>query len=663
MHGAVICNSRTKLRITNSIFKSNIASYSRIGSGGAISSVFSNYCVISNCSFIENQGGTVVMFGTRLKIETSKFENNIDKYREGGAVYSNGSTHVLISGSSFLGNKAHGNGAALYSYAAEKIVQIISSLFKNNIVFSGERSGGAISSFKSTKVYIFNSSFIANEAKGFGSAISSIDDYMIIYSYKFNWNRATCGGAIICRLSWQGFDIEISSFIGNSATICGGAILLRGHLLFISSSTFSNNTALHPEGTGGALQLELNTFAKKSLDPLRDIIEIFHCNFSDNLASFRGGTIMGDGWTVSVYNSSFQSSSYFHNDGFFGGEFIYSTCLLFLEYVLLEDKDVFSARNSLILHAIKRDCTYCHVLLKKEVHINCLNGKKIQNTNQTTFNHPNIFSFLEVSCSFCPQNSYSLSAGRIALLPHNNLIKKTTVKCNYCPSGGVCNKGKIQAINNFWGYITDEKFKFYTCPFGYCCFGNERKTYSSCHERRTGPLCGNCESGFTENLLNAECLAPVSCRNSWFWLLGAMVGIAYLIVFMYLDEITNAVEVLLIPNFVLRYFRRSAKGQIKIVLSKLHRQILLIKQKCSPFHQIQYITDDICMESLENEENFNEIQSTTELLSDSEMHEERQGDVSLNEESGVNIFPGLLKIITFFYQSNVLLKIYSGSKS
>ena len=74
---------------------------------------------------------------------------------------------------------------------------------------------------------------------------------------------------------------------------------------------------------------------------------------------------------------------------------------------------------------------------------------------------------------------------------------------------------------------------------------------------------------------------------------------------------------------------------------------------------IQYITNDVSVEETESEERPEDTLGDLELVCDGEM----LPSTELCKDSEENIFPALLKIIIFFYQVNILFKIYSGSKS
>ena len=589
----------------------------------------------------------------KLLVKMSLLKNNIAEYGGGGAVYSYDSPHFTILNSSFIENKAKLAGGAVVNYRGK--LKIKTSLFKSN----NAPIGGAIASVTGKNSTISESSFVANEAKLMGGAIHFNNGSLRIKSSSFSRNRANQGGTIFYSLYGQTLAINSSSFIGNDAAN-GGTIFFAGKRLLVTSSVFDSNTAHGPGGEGGALNLQHD---KRSIKSKRGKISITHCIFHGNLASFRGGAIFADSWSLQISHSLFQSSPYPHNESYFGGEFIYSFCTVTLEHTSFKDVDSYNAHNSLIIH-VHRPNVAMNLTFKTDVYIKCLSGKNIEMLNKKTrkHNHPNSFEFLEVSCSLCPKNLYSLSAGHIYSFLSNNSVEKKQIKCKRCPFGGNCDKGKIQATEAFWGYVSEEEIRFNSCPFRYCCSGKECKNYSSCHTGRTGTLCGTCEKGLTENLMNADCLEHTSCEHPWYWLVIAIAGIIYLIMLVYLDQMAKAVKVLLIPSYCLNHSRSSYKDKLIIIWSKIGKQIRSVRQKLSLTGKIQVLTDDVYIEVLGGEETTEEVKATRNEP-ELQRHEKMQEVISSQQAGEVNFFAGLLKIIIFFYQTNVLFKVHTGSKS
>ena len=140
-------------------------------------------------------------------------------------------------------------------------------------------------------------------------------------------------------------------------------------------------------------------------------------------------------------------------------------------------------------------------------------------------------SILQLSCSACEGNSYSLQRGcalGTRLVPG--------FRCLPCPFGANCTQN-ILAKSNFWGfqeehistpelrflcpvgYNSTPELNFTLCPVGYC---NQPKAtdfpeYNSCQGNRNGTLCGKCKHDYTETLYSPQCKPFDECKNYWFW--------------------------------------------------------------------------------------------------------------------------------------------------
>ena len=373
-------------------------------------------------------------------------------------------------------------------------------------------------------------------------------------------------------------------------------------------------------------------------------------------------------WIVS---SSFRSMLFYpQSKAYFGGELLYSKSQVVLELVSFLDADNFNLQNSLILYQstiTKKngnliEWNHLMIYFKTKVHIKCLTGKNVAASNNTS-QYKNIFPFMSVSCSFCSHNFYSLHMSHIDLFSQNHSMKRTNVECYRCPLGGVCERGKIRAADNFWGFIVGKEVRFVSCPFGYCCFNKECVNHFSCHAGRTGILCGRCEKDLTENLVTADCLQTENCRHPWYMLVVAIIGIVYVSVLMYTNEITKTLKVMLVPIFMSTYLKYCTETPIKIpeiCKYMLHHISIRFVSGFNGGCEIQYLTDDVYVQDTGNEEESEQMQGWVELVNDEEM----QSIVSIGKvDSEDNVFPGLLRIVLFFYQTNVLFKIYTGSKS
>ena len=695
--GAIYVDGR-KLVMRSSIFKYNAAvnKYNAVTSGGAVFVNFNSVAEISNCSFERNgatyYGGAISTCGKMLLIRSSLFTYNAvgNQYIAnalGGSVCIYTKSVVMILNSLFQNNAATHKGGAIYSQGKKLIVK--SSSFKNNTVCNNYVScGGAISGYDKIQqvqvpplknstagdvtdsistFYIFNCSFQRNMAKENGGAIHSKGVKLTIKSSSFSDNSAgQSGGAIfIVPLSSLSLNCSIlkCSFSQNKATLIGGAVSYTGKELFLKTSMFKSNSAVGMYGEGGGLFMN----SPNQNDHSKAII--FQCIFDGNFASYRGGAIMATAITLDIKNSTFQSSSYPHFEGYSGGDLLYSKTAVTLEHVSILDFDDYNVDSSIFVHQYSRMDYHKMWLISPSkilnfndgVHIKCLTGKNIEMSNHT-ITSPNKFTFIIISCSFCAKNSYSLEASHIDVISSNQSIEKTNVKCHNCPFGGRCEKGKIRASDNFWGYVYGKEVRFVSCPFGYCCSESECASYFSCHSGRSGTLCGQCERGLTENLISPDCLSYEECQHPLYFLVIISCGIIYIIIIMYLDKVVTRLTVLLIPRIIREKCENKFKKPIRVYdICNLISQFAKLKFSGLFKENVQtaYLTADVLIQEEDNEDDLEIIQGNIEMVDD----EELQSIVVSQKQNEDSIFPGLLKIVLFFFQTNLLFRIYIGSRS
>ncbi|MDR0913423.1 MAG: Ig-like domain repeat protein [Methanobrevibacter sp.] len=251
-------------------------------------------------------GGAIYKNGTStLYIENSIFDNNQAYY--GGAIYSEGG-EVLIKNSDFNNTP---DGGAIYSI--NTILTVISSNFKNNIVYSG---GGAIHANGS--VNITNSTFKSNSAQDKGGAIAlDGEGNLTVNNSKFSDNFLVGtsnrgGGAISINGPWGSEEInnviiDNSEFFNNNAG-AGGAIY-NGYSsnLTIISSNFINNFAINNYNLGGGAIYN------------QGILDISYSNFTNNYVSnstedfqnLMGGAIYnyGEALLLTIFSSNFNNNS------------------------------------------------------------------------------------------------------------------------------------------------------------------------------------------------------------------------------------------------------------------------------------------------------------------------------------------------------------------
>ena len=244
VHGGAIDN-HGKLTITNCVFTGNSSTEYN---GGAISTSLGTVTIITDSTFSNNtaahgSGGSIYCFDGTMTIENTTFTANTSI--EGGAIHNDICT-VEIALSTFTGNSVpNGKGGAISNYSGT--VTITDSILSGNGASWGEGGGAIYNDY--TALNIVNSTFSGNIATGSPGGAIYNDHIMNISKSTFSTNSAGTGGAIFN----EGDDLTIanSSFSGNSATAAGdngGGVANLGELI-ITNSTFSGNSV--PDSGGG----------------------------------------------------------------------------------------------------------------------------------------------------------------------------------------------------------------------------------------------------------------------------------------------------------------------------------------------------------------------------------------------------------------------------
>ena len=205
----------------------------------------------------------------------------------------------------------------------------------------------------------------------------------------------------------------------------------------------------------------------------------------------------------------------------------------------------------------------------------------------------------------------------------NSIINATPADCYQCPFGGICTKGLIKAKSNFWRYTYNDRAYFLSCPIHYCKGADKVRTPGnySCIKTRTGTLCGACREDFTENLFTSTCILTELCKPHWFWLLLLSFGLSYLFFLMFLPEISQFFKRLL--RFSFNFSRKRDTSLVSSLLFANKEQ-----------------------ENLDSSDQFERVNAAS--------------IVGQNSAGGPNnsVVGGLLKILAFYYQVDVLFNFY-----
>ncbi|XP_022806639.1 uncharacterized protein LOC111343718 [Stylophora pistillata] len=155
-----------------------------------------------------------------------------------------------------------------------------------------------------------------------------------------------------------------------------------------------------------------------------------------------------------------------------------------------------------------------------------------------------------VSNEACPNGLYNTMSESFILSckqcsPGFYSVEPFATKCRPCPFGANCTTD-IAAKPTFWGFplLSDHgTVGFQGCPTGYCCpylnvscpYDNQGYLLSGCSGNRTGFLCGQCKTGYTETLFSPQCTTNDECEDHWFWsvVLFYSLTFAFLLVWKY----------------------------------------------------------------------------------------------------------------------------------
>ena len=435
--------------------------------------------------------------------------------------------------------------------------------------------------------------------------------------------RNNVGGAV--RLDGGVTNFKSCRFINNSAS--GGGGILVGHRSMDRSSHtafedcyFENNKAVSSlsylgakSASGGALFLGGISYTY-----------ISRCSFQNNEAEGHGSAIFHSGRELFIIDSIFNTSG---GEKYKGRSCIYSSSKITLSNTSVNDLDRFNVQIQLM----KATALY----IRKNVSMKCSSGKNIivscDNPPKGTISWRGTYHValeqVNVFCSSCPANKYSLLFGEATFYLFKrspleiNEFTVTNKKCFNCPYGGVCEKGHIHAMNNFWGYQKNAiEVQFASCPTGYCCTGKLCKTFNSCSSGRESILCSKCKKGLTESVMTPACLEPTSCsRRPWLWLLILIFGVFYFLFLTYMKEVAVLFKALLCPNIKKSIFKRN----------------------CIPENETPFITE------------LNQHEQETES------QEDEENNLEAKDSTTDSFFTALFKIIIYFYQADILYKVYN----
>ena len=197
--------------------------------------------------------------------------------------------------------------------------------------------------------------------------------------------------------------------------------------------------------------------------------------------------------------------------------------------------------------------------IKSKLSIHCaVNQKIVVFGERTPFSNSSTrYTGITASCKPCAKGTYSFEKGsQYYSTPDQHHYQnsrnsiatfKTDVTCSRCSQQAVCDGGTIRAKGNNWGYRKGDTVEFVPCPTYYCCVGLDKpcNSYNTCARNRRGAICGECISGYSEDIFSTQCLPTEKCynRSIGFWSVYVIVAIMFTYFLMYMKDIFSFFKV------------------------------------------------------------------------------------------------------------------------
>lgn len=318
------------LRVSRSTFRDNIDP-DGCDEGGAIWVGNGSDLFVTTSTFTGNQaceGGAIYgAYPDQIDISSSTFTTN-SSWEIGGAIFVDGcfydaSSCLTISKSNFTGNVSGDIGGAVGLLGTAANVSM--SNFTRNVAFNG---GGAIVSIGWYLYYGFGGGLGAGSFGSGDMVIPAEDGYygspdlggtLAISGSNFTSNSVQGasggpfggGGGAIATYLIDELRVSSSKFVGNAATLAGGAIAAFVTDFETTGSTYSRNSVIDAddEAGGGAVAL-WNSGA-----PWPSSAKITASTFSSNSAISFGGAIWTDYPFVEMARSKFSANVSVYGNG------------------------------------------------------------------------------------------------------------------------------------------------------------------------------------------------------------------------------------------------------------------------------------------------------------------------------------------------------------
>jgi hypothetical protein len=285
--GCIVLSNRCRAEIRNSSF---LRSHSISTSGSAINvgQLSSLYLLESSFDFCYSESSAGIIFldsYSNLTLSNSTFLNSIAALR-GGAIFMSDYSK-LSAFSSVFRNCSAMIGGALYAYGKVNLLFQNCSFHENNAA----KEGGALYLFSSSRVVLDRVHFRRNVGYRGGSIFAiHVIQFLLLDCTFWNNHADFYGGALFIE-DFSLINCTFSTFLNNIASSGGAIHTNKGHLINLSDSLFSNNSALidfsreceisNAGGAGGAI----------SIFEFPNIFDVRNNWFNDNRADVFGGAI------------------------------------------------------------------------------------------------------------------------------------------------------------------------------------------------------------------------------------------------------------------------------------------------------------------------------------------------------------------------------------
>ena len=551
----ILTEKKNRINITDTHFISN--------SGGAIiilregrSHVIIAHSTFFHSSFRALVIGIFVEKGSIVTFNNVSMESNTIVAGFGGsAVFIGQNCKLLIQQSRFLNNKGVGFGT-VFSLFSISVLEVQDSLFDGN--YNGDSISGSWQDFSGGAIYID----------------TSRESYIAIINTTFNNCVASQGGALFIS-SDGNVTLEVkgsrfvSNFVPSSDLSFGGAV----YLSLAPDAEIDPGCIIEQERSRGRRSVDFKesgpSWAYKSNITFEDTIlernagsvggavyfangkvTFRNCSFIDNVAATQGGHIYSGAGSASLdlQNCHFRQkelqllttnyiiTSFLHTESS-GGLKLYNTTMDAKPY--RGATFLILVRNSRLIDLGNNNLTMFYCPVGSQIQIVNFTDQVTTQVNSTPCSI-NVTT-LEVTCSACEGNSYSLQRG-VAL----GYLIEPGFKCFPCPFGANCSQNII-ATPNFWGFeeqVSPPALKFTMCPLGYCRPPNrtDYSEYNGCQGNRFGELCGQCGDAYTETLFSTNCRPSHECNDYWFFPAASLYVLVMALYFTFMPPIVHWIK-------------------------------------------------------------------------------------------------------------------------